>query len=226
MLLISFNEIIAASLFFVWVVFLTKVLSKKIYEWMEIRGIKYEVAVYYNRKVVHVLGGGLCALIVPFTFTSPILPFVFAMTFAILIYHSLRSGRTMCWFQIESNHYEISFIIMWGIIISLGWIVSGGNFWFGVLPTLFMSIGDAITGIVRNRLHKKRSKSWWGNLAMGVFSTIIGATMGIAGIIAGAAASFTEHFEFKLIDDNVSVPSVSFLILLFIQIYLPELLSF
>jgi phytol kinase len=110
-------------------------------------------------------------------------------------------------------------------MISLGWVVSGGNFWFGILPILFMSFGDAITGIVRNTLHKKRTKSWWGNIAMALLSTAIGATMGIAGILAGATASLVEHFEFKFVDDNISIPSSAFLILYAIQSFAPGLLS-
>jgi len=48
---------------------------------------------------------------------------------------------------------------MWGLIIALGWLASEGNFWFGVLLVLFMSIGDAVTGIVRNMLYKRITKS-------------------------------------------------------------------
>jgi dolichol kinase len=131
----------------------------------------------------------------------------------------------MYWFQTEDNIYEVSFCIMWGITITLGWIVSEGNFWFGVLPVIFMSIGDALTGIVRNILYKKRTKSWWGNLAMASFSIPIGATLGIAGVLAGATASFIEHFESNPIDDNVTVPLTSFIILLLAKFCAPWLLT-
>ena len=91
----------------------------------------------------------------------------------------------------------------------------------GILPILFMSIGDAITGIVRNVLYKKRNKSWWGNLAMASFSMIIGTMMGFAGILAGAAASLIEHFDFKPIDDNVLIPITSLSILLLAKVFAP-----
>ena len=111
--------------------------------------------------------------------------------------------------------------VMWEIILSLGWLTSGGNFWFGVIPVLFMAVGDSLTGIVRNMLYKRRTKSWKGNLAMALFSIPVGATLGVAGILAGALASVVEHFEFKYIDDNITVPSVSFFILIVSKYYAP-----
>jgi len=41
-------------------------------------------------------------------------------------------------------------------------MVSNGNYWFGILPVLFMSVGDAVTGLVRNALFEKRTESWCG----------------------------------------------------------------
>lgn len=132
----------------------------------------------------------------------------------------------MYWFQAEENIYECTFAFAWGTILTLGWIVSGDNFWFGVLPLLFMSVGDAFTGIVRNALYKKRTKSWWGNLAMALSSVPVGTILGIAGIIVGATVSVIEHFEFGPIDDNITVPSISFLILLVANFYALWLLTF
>ena len=131
----------------------------------------------------------------------------------------------MYWFQTEENMYEVSFCIMWGVIITLGWLFSGGDFLFGILPVLFMSVGDAVTGIVRNALYKRTTKSWWGNLVMALFSVSVGTLLGFAGVLAGAVASFVEHFEFPPIDDNVTVPLVSFLILILAKLYAPWLLT-
>ncbi|MEM3463717.1 MAG: dolichol kinase, partial [Candidatus Bathyarchaeia archaeon] len=85
---------------------------------------------------------------------------------------------------------------------------------------------DALTGIMRNMLYKKRTKSWWGNLAMAIFSVPVGAAfLGIAGAVAGAVASLVEHFESNPIDDNVTVPLSAFLILVAVRFYAPWLLS-
>ncbi len=223
--MISNEEVFITGLLFSWVIFVATVLTKTLYGLMKKRGVDHYVAIYYNRKVIHMLAGGVCALVVPFVFRTAILPLVMAMLLAIFIYTPHKLGKIMYWFQTKENAYEVSFCIMWGIIISLGWWLSGGNYWFGVLPVLFMSFGDAVTGIIRNYVYRKRTKSWWGNLAMAALSMSLGTILGTAGIIAGGVASFVEHFEFYPIDDNVTVPSVSFLILMLAKTLAPGLLT-
>lgn len=208
-----------------WVIFIAMFLTKRFYSYMRSRGVEHYVAVYYNRKVIHILAGGLCAVIISFTFETAFLPLIMASVLAMFLYLPHRIGKIMSWFQTEDNMYEVSFAMMWGVILSLGWLVSGGNFWFGVLPVLFMAVGDALTGIVRNIIYKRRTKSWKGNVAMALFSIPVGATLGVAGMLAGASASLVEHFEFKPIDDNITVPLVSFLILIGAKYYAPWLLT-
>ena len=226
MSLISFEEIAATIILFAWIIFIVKFLTKKVYNAMMKRNFARNVAIYYNRKIIHILAGGLVAFLVPLIFKTPILPFGMALLLAVLTYIPHRTGNLMYWFQVKENMYAVSFCVMWGLIIALGWLVSEGNFWFGVLPVLFMSIGDAITGIVRNMLYKRRTKSWWGNLTMALFSIPAGAILGFAGVIAGALASFIEHFEFNPIDDNVTVPTLSFVILLLTKVFAPWMLTF
>ncbi|MEM3668875.1 MAG: dolichol kinase [Candidatus Bathyarchaeia archaeon] len=223
--MVSFEESAATALLFVWVIFVAAAFTKALYAYMKRRNFEHNVAVYYNRKTIHVLTGGLVAILVPFIFKTPIFPFVMAMLLSIFLYIPHKVGKLMYWFQTEDNTYEVSFCIMWGMMITLGWMVSEGNFWFGVLPVIFMSFGDALTGIVRNILYKKRTKSWWGNLAMASFSIPIGAALGIAGALAGATASFIEHFESNPIDDNITVPLTSFMILLLAKFCAPWLLT-
>ncbi|MBS7616257.1 dolichol kinase [Candidatus Bathyarchaeota archaeon] len=223
--MITIGEAVATALLFAWVVFVAEVLTRKLYAYMMRRNVQHYVAVYYNRKVIHILTGGVVALLVPYIFATPVLPLAMAVLLAVFLYIPHRRGKIFYWFQTEDNAYEVSFCIMWGIVITLGWFVSEGNFWFGVLPVIFMSIGDAITGIVRNIIYKRRTKSWWGNLAMASFSIPVGAVLGAAGIIAGAAASFIEHFESNPIDDNITVPLSSFMILLLAKIFTPWLLT-
>lgn len=222
--MIGLNEVLSASILFVWVLTLVSVITRKLYVYMRSKGLEHNVAVYYNRKVIHMLAGGLCAAFIPFLFETPVVPFIFALALALLTYIPHRSGRLMYWFQVEENVYETSFCIMWGVVISIGWLLSNGNFWVGILPVLFMSFGDAVTGIVRNKLYGRRTKSWWGNLAMAFLSIPLGAILGLAGVIAGAAASIVEHFEFRFIDDNVSIPLVSLVILLLAEVYAPWML--
>ncbi len=221
----SLEELLAMIFLFMWVIFVATTLTKKFYAYMRKKGMDHNVAVYYNRKLIHILAGGLCAFLVPFLFKSFIFPLIMSLLLAALIYFPHKLGKLMIWFQTGDNKYEVSFAIMWGTIITLGWIFFQGNFWYGTIPVIFMSVGDAVTGIVRNALYKKRSKSWWGNLAMASFSVTAGAGLGPAGIIAGASASIIEHFEFPPIDDNITVPTVSFLVLLLAKFLAPNLLA-
>ena len=215
------EELITTLILFSLVIFVVTFLTKKLYVFMRKRNIKHEVAVYYNRKVIHILTGGLCALAVLIAFKSFILPLAMSLLLALLLFIYHKSNRLMKWFQTEDNMYEVSFCIMWGLILTLGWLLSSGDFRFGVLPVLFMSIGDAVTGITRNVLYKRRTKSWWGNLAMVSFSMVVGILMGVAGMLAGVAAPLVEHFEFKPIDDNVLIPITSLSILLLAKFLAP-----
>lgn len=225
MMPLSLNEVAATVILLVWVIFVVAVLTRKLYEFMRGYGIAENVAIYYNRKVIHVFTGGAVALLVPLIFQTPILPLTMALFLAALTYLPHKMGKLMYWFQTPDNMYEVSFCIMWGVIIALGWFISGGNFWVGVLPAVFMSIGDAITGVVRNTLYQRRTKSWWGNLAMALFTIPVGATLGLAGMMAGAAASIVEHFEFNPIDDNITVPLTAFIIILLALLIAPQTLT-
>ena len=62
---------------FIWIIILTiytisaAFLTKKTYDLMINRGIRKKDAIYYNRKLVHILAGGVVTLIVPIVFSSP-----------------------------------------------------------------------------------------------------------------------------------------------------------
>lgn len=222
--LLRIEEAVSAGIFAMWVLAVL-VMTKYLYGIMRRRGLEHNVAVYYNRKVIHILAGGLVAILVPLVFKTPLMPLAMAIAFALLTYLPHRMRRLMYWFQTEDNLYEVHFCLMWGIVITLGWLTSGGKAWLGVVPVLFMSVGDAITGFVRNTLYRRRTKSWWGNVAMAAFSVPLGYMYGIAGMLAGALASFIEHFEFGAIDDNITVPLSSFLVIWLSYTYAPWLVK-
>jgi len=208
------QEVIIAVVLFAWIIFLTTLLTRKLYEFMIGRGLEHGVAVYYNRKVIHILAGGLVAFISPFCFKTPLMPLIFAAILGVLTYIPHRTGKLLYWFQVPENMYEVHFCIMWGAGLTAGWTLTG-NPWFGVLPIIFMSIGDAVTGLLRNMMFKRRTKSWWGNFAMAITITPIGfAILGIAGAIAALICSFVEHYEFGMIDDNITVPLTALVLLI------------
>jgi hypothetical protein len=210
--MLTIEEILYALILLSWVNIVVLYITKKLYIFMRNKGYNHHVAVYFNRKIIHVLAGGLVAVLVPFLFKSFILPLSLGILFAVVTYIPHKTGKLMYWFQDPENYYEVNFCIVWALIITLGWIIFGRPE-IAIIPVLFMAFGDAATGFVRNLMFKRRTKSWWGNLAMAAVSIPIGSLIGIAGIVAAIFASFIEHYEFKYIDDNITVPLVSFIII-------------
>ena len=192
------------------VVFGTKIL----YSIMRRRGLPHNVAVYYNRKVIHVLAGGVVALLVPLLFSGPWIPFALALLLALLTYIPHRVGKLMYWFQTEDNMYEVNFCIMWGFSLLVLWLLTG-DARVAVFPALLISFGDAVTGIVRNMLFGRRTKHWVGNVAMAVLVVPLGFLwLGVWGALAGLIASIVERYEFPPIDDNTLIPLASLAVLL------------
>lgn len=204
-------EILYASALLLWILFLVTFLTKKIYHHYVSKGIKKRVVIYYNRKIIHIFAGGLVAFLTPFIFTDVYIPFVMSIILAMVSYLPYKIGRINYWYQVPENKFDVHFCIMWGLSILLGKLIFN-NWWVGVVPVLYMSVGDAVTGIVRNYMFGKRTKSWWGNLAMLAVCVPIGLTLGLKGVLAAVVASILEHYEYKWIDDNIIVPLSSFLL--------------
>ncbi len=212
-----FLEGIYAAMLLGWVIVVVHPLTRSTYKVMvEKKGMPHIKAVYYNRKIIHILAGGLAALLVPFLFETPLFPAVIVIILAIATYLPHMTGKLMYWFQTEDNMYEVHFVVMWGIVVISSWFIFNHNWWYGVIPAVFMAFGDGVTGIVRNVLYNKRTKAWIGNLAMALVVIPIGyLILGWVGGLAGLMASIVEHYELKpFIDDNITVPLVSFLVIL------------
>jgi len=175
------------------------------------RGWDPKRGTYLGRKFVHIFGAGIVAILLPFEFHEPVYPFGFAMLLAIMTYTLHKSNHVLYWFQDPSNYSETYFALTWGAAVLLTWLVDR-TFLLAVLPTLFMAWGDGVTGVVRNLIYKKRTKAWQGSVAMLAVCIPVGALMGVAGVVAGIAATGVERIEG--VDDNISVPLVSLCILL------------
>jgi dolichol kinase len=203
----------------VWNLFVLLVISKKVYEFALKKGRSTNSSIYFSRKVIHFLAGGLTALFLPFVAREPILPALMALGLALSTYVPHKLNRRMYWFQDPENMYDVDFTLSWGLIIFLTWYIDK-SFWLGVIPVLFMAFGDGITGIIRNLKYNKRTKAWEGTAGMLLMCIILGAQMGIAGILAGILCSFVERIE--NIDDNITVPAVSLFILVGAYYYFPS----
>lgn len=188
-----------------YIIILISIVTKKLYIFMVSRGIKHNVAVYFNRKFIHMFTGGLIAVLVPIVFREPIIPMIFAYILAIFTYLPHRLGRIYTWFQTSENMYEVNFCIAWGTSIAILWLLTG-NPWKSILPALAISFGDAVTGIIRNAVFGCRTKHWLGNIAMALTMIPIGYVLSEwVGVIAMAAASAVEKIEIPPIDDNILI---------------------
>ncbi|MCS6769220.1 MAG: dolichol kinase [Candidatus Caldarchaeum sp.] len=202
-------ELAYTFILFGWVLFITLFATKQLYRWMRSRGLEHHVAVYYNRKIIHILAGGVVAVFVPFLFKNYTPIAVLVAVLAVGNYLPHRRKRLLYWYQVEENMYEVNFTVMWGLVMGVGFLLN--NVMLGVVPILFMSVGDGVTGLVRNAIYGRRTKSWWGNLAMALFCIPAGFLLyGVVGALSGAAASVVERFELGVVDDNVTVPLTSF----------------
>ncbi|MEM4445434.1 MAG: dolichol kinase [Thermofilum sp.] len=219
--MITTSELLWTGVLFVWVMFVVLVVSKAVYNFFE-KKHGHKVAIYYARKAIHILAAGVVTLLIALLpiFSTPVLPFIMGLVLALLTYLPHRTGKLMYWFQDPENIYEVDFCIMWSIFIALGWFAGvqfGYNspFLFSVPALLFMAVGDGVTGIVRNALFKRRVKHWSGNVAMFIVCTAIALALGfgLPGVLAALAASLVERVEYLggiRLDDNITVPIVSF----------------
>jgi phytol kinase len=218
------NQIISNEFF--WVFFLTIyvggvfLLTKHFYEWMMKKQIKKEVAMYYNRKIIHILAGGVIVIAVPFVFSNPWYPLLAGIVLTIFTYFTHKKGNILYWFQTKDNINDVTFCFMWGLTIFLLWQILG-NPWIAIIPPAFIAFGDGITGIVRNFAFKERRKHMIGNIYMmgvcipiGYFFANAGEpSIPLWGVIAAIVASLFERYEFGKIDDNILVTVIATIIL-------------
>jgi dolichol kinase len=213
-------QILFAALAVVYAIIIVFI-TRSVFAMMQKRNVEKMVAVYYNRKIVHMAAGGVVALLVPFLFGSWIYPLAIGLVLTVFTAVPHATGKPMDFMQTKENWNDVKFTLMWGISIAVLWILLNDPF-LAVLPALFMAFGDGITGVVRNMLYKKRTKSPVGNVFMLIVCIIIGYFYGSMAahhilpwvIVAAVAASIVERFEFGPIDDNVLITVTTMIILI------------
>ena len=193
-------------------------LTRNVYDYMIKKGLKESVAVYYNRKLIHIFAGGVVVIAVPFVFSNPWLPLFSGTVMAIITYVSHKRGNKFYWFQTSDNLNDVSFCFVWGLAIFILWQILGDP-WIAIIPPAFIAFGDGITGIVRNIAFQERRKPIIGNIYMmgvcipvGYYFAHVGG-IPLWGIIAAVVASLFERYEFGIIDDNILVTASATIIL-------------
>tara|TARA_B100000212_G_scaffold264648_1_gene204192 strand:- start:6188 stop:6868 length:681 start_codon:yes stop_codon:yes gene_type:complete len=190
----------------------TVVAIKPLHAYFMSKGCEHMVAVYYNRKVAHMVAGGVPLIMCPVVFSNPVYPLIGGIVGSVALAATHLLDKRLWWMQTEQNMNDATFAFMLGISVYVLWEILG-NPWLAILPALFMAYGDGVTGIIRNKMFAKRTKSAWGNLGMAVLCIPLGIIIGnsaepaipLWGGISGAIASFVERYEFGPIDDNVLI---------------------
>jgi phytol kinase len=210
------SDIVLSILLVIYTVVIVYV-TKLFYSIMISKNIKKDDALYYNRKFVHILAGGVVTLFVPL-YSTPYFPLIAGFLLTIFTYISHREGGKLYWFQSNRDFNDVNFCLMWGISIFILWVLLDSP-WIAIIPAAFMAFGDGITGIIRNWLFKKRFKHPIGNVFMAIvcipIGFIFGSYAGIAfgGVIAAIIASIGERYEYGLLDDNIIITISSALVL-------------
>jgi len=213
---IPFDIFLITGLLFLWNFTIIHFVSRWVYGYFKkFEGVPAE---YISRKVVHILNGGVTALLVPVFYESYYwIVTVSAFLLAGYIYFR-RRWRLMYWFQVKENAYEVHFALAYGATLMIGVIL--GDVWIGLIPILFMSFGDSATGLVRAFTQRRRVKSWDGTIAMFVVCSVIGFwKLSWYGVLLGVIVSFVE--KIPEIDDNITVPIVA-VMLVYLESFLPQ----
>ncbi len=205
------------SLYVLAVLFLTRIPYRAMVE----RGMEPIRAVYYTRKIVHMMAGGVGSLMVPLVFTSPWFPLVSGLLLTLFTYAAHATGLRLYWFQTDENRNDVKFALMWTSSVSLLWWLLD-NPWLAILPSLYMAFGDGVTGIVRNAVIRKRSKSPIGNLFMLLVCAPMGWSIGglaypaipAWGLLSALVATLIERYEIGPIDDNILITVSASMVLL------------
>jgi len=196
------------SLYVIFVIFATL----PIYRILVSRGVPEGSARYYARKLIHMFAGGVVAVLVPHVYTSPLFPLLASFALALLLVLA-RRYRPLYWFQASDNMFEVNFVLAWGLSIFILWHIFPNPF-VAVLPAIFISYGDAVTGIVRNAIFGYRTKHWYGNAAMAIVCLPVGFIYaGFYGLLAAVVAVVVERIEVGPLDDNILIALTSTAIL-------------
>jgi dolichol kinase len=123
---------------------------------------------YLTRKVGHV-AAGLVFLVSPLLFTTPWLLVSLSISFTLLMLAARRWAPTSIRGVGGSGRIdamaEVWYPFACAVAVAIGWGLLH-NPWLGVLPTLFLGFGDAITGAIRSAVYGREVKGLAGSAAM------------------------------------------------------------
>ena len=175
------------------------------------RRIGERFGTYMARKAIHILSAGVSVLLARVIFSDWLAP-LFVGSLIVTYTIAGHFWKPHSWFQIRTNYADVYFTVACTALLVVFW---NYNVWIGVLSALFLAWGDGLTGIVRNSVYGKRNKGVWGSAAMFAVCIALAYFMnGHVGYVAFVAAAFASIAEkFEQIDDNISIPVGSAIIM-------------
>jgi len=178
---------------------------------------------YISRKVGHGFGG-LAYLMCLFFFSNPLWPIVLSLGFVFLL-GGARLFRPSTFRGVGGSARAHAFAEVWfplggAFSLVVGWALLN-NPALAVVPILYMSWGDGITGLIRARVYRKEVKGNLGSLGMIVVCLLIAFLFtpywiaAIGAVVATAAERWTPISR-GLFDDNWTVIVSSLLVMIFL----------
>lgn len=176
----------------------------------------YGVPNYISRKCGHGVGG-LGYLLSVFLFSSPWWPLIISGGFVILLggarFVKPKTFRGVGGSARQAAYAEVWFPALGTVSLAIGWAWLG-NPWLAVVPILFMSWGNMVTGIIRSRVYGREVKGNWGSVGMIIVCLVVAYlfTPYWIGLCGAVVATLTERFtplSRKWMDDNYTIIAAS-----------------
>lgn len=180
--------------------------------------LDYGAPQYISRKCGHFFGG-VSYLLSAFLFSSPWWPIAISFVFVVILGGArlLRPAtfRGVGGSARQSAYAEVYFPLMGTIALGVGWAWLG-NPWLAIVPILYMSWGDMVTGLIRSAVYHKEIKGNWGSLGMLLVCLIVAClfTPYWVAAVGAVVATLTERFtplSRWWIDDNFTIIALSLL---------------
>ncbi len=177
------------------------------------------VSQYLTRKISHV-AAGLVFLVAPLVFQGAWILVALGLGFTVLMAGARKwapdairgvggTGRM-------DAMAEVWYPFACAVAVAIGWGLLH-NPWLGVLPTLFLGFGDAITGATRSAVYKREVKGVAGSIAMFAICALLALLVhpywiGLAGAATATAFELTTTASPRW-DDNPALTIGSTLVM-------------
>ena len=167
---------------------------------------------YISRKVAH-FGAVVPILLMPVFFEEWFFPVGLSASLALVVFIGNRMRLTEG-FAKEGRLSDILFPVAVAITIGLLWHKGP---WIAVVPAVWLSLGDGITGLVRMKVYGREVKGNWGSVACLLVCVGSGLALGVpalAAMVGSALATLAERVSgdsegaILRIDDNLSMPLI------------------